>query len=280
MIFLQQPAPLVTPAPTDLCVVSRRDEILINPEAPDRPVHEYATLPACGVDAGHPLHLGLLDGRRCWARELAPADDKPLPPGWAWAEVRAQTEMWDPAYFQAVCCARQLLWWTATHHHCGRCGTPLEDSDRERARRCPSCGELAFPSQAPAVIVAVVRDDRILLAHNRNFRPGFYSVIAGFVDPGENLEQAAAREVREETGLEITDLRYVASQPWPFPNSLMLGFTARYRSGEICVDGREIEAAEWFARDALPPIPRPGTLSRRLIGLWQNGEIARSASAG
>jgi NAD+ diphosphatase len=280
MIFLQQPAPLVIPAPTDLCVVSRRDEILVNLEAPARPVHEYATLPAFGVDARRLLHLGLLDGRHCWASELAAADDQPLPPGWAWAEVRALMGTWEPAYFQAVCCARQLLWWTATRRHCGRCGTPIEDSGQERARCCPSCGELAFPSAAPAVIVAVVRDDRILLAHNRNFRPGFYSVIAGFVDPGENLEQAAAREVREETGLEIANLHYVGSQPWPFPNSLMLGFTARYRSGEICVDGREIEAAAWFARDALPAVPRPGTLSHRLIEFWKNGDTAQWVPAG
>ena len=280
MIFLQRTAPLVTPAPTDLCMVPRRDEILVNLKAPTRPVHEYAMLPAFGDDARPPLHLGLLDGRRCWACQPVPVDDPPLPAGWSWVEVRALMGTWEPAYFQAVCCARQLLWWTATRRHCGRCGTLLEDSGQERARRCPSCGEVAFPSAAPAVIMAVVRDDRILLAHNRNFRPGFYSVIAGFVDPGENLEQAAAREVREETGLEIADLRYVGSQPWPFPNSLMLGFTARYRSGEICVDGREIEAAAWFARDALPTVPRPGTLSHRLIELWKNSGTAGSASAG
>lgn len=138
----------------------------------------------------------------------------------------------------------------------------------ENAKKCPSCNALFFPTLSPAVIVAVTRGDQLLLAHNRNFRPGMFSLLAGFVDPGETLEQTAIREVREEVGIEIGALRYVTSQPWPFPNSLMLGFRAQHMSGELVVDGKEIEQAGWFTREALPEIPRAGTVARLIIDAW------------
>lgn len=144
----------------------------------------------------------------------------------------------------------------------------MVESPDERARRCPNCSAVYFPSVSPAVIVAVTRGDELLLAHNRNFRPGMFSILAGFVDPGETLEQAVVREVREESALEIGDVHYVKSEPWPYPNSLMLGFRARHVSGEIQVDGKEIEVAGWYKRTALPEIPRPGSLARFLIDQW------------
>jgi NAD+ diphosphatase len=168
----------------------------------------------------------------------------------------------------AVSCARELQAWQSRSRFCGCCGTPTVVVTDERARKCPSCNALFFPTISPAVIVAVTRGDQILLAHNRNFRPGMFSLLAGFVDPGETLEQAAIREVREEVGIEIGALRYVTSQPWPFPNSLMLGFRAQHERGEIFVDGKEIEQAGWYSRDALPEIPRVGTVARLIIDAW------------
>lgn len=144
----------------------------------------------------------------------------------------------------------------------------LEDAQDETARKCPGCGTAFFPSSAPAVIVAVTKGSQILLAHNSHFSPTLFSVIAGFVDPGETLENTVAREVREEVGLEVKDIRYVASQPWPFPNSLMLAFTAEYAAGEVRVDGQEIEKADWFSAKNLPEIPRKGTVARLLIDRW------------
>lgn len=150
----------------------------------------------------------------------------------------------------------------------------MEELTTERAMRCSKCGNLSYPSAHPAVIVAVTRGDKILLAHNRNFRPGLFSLLAGFVDPGETLEHAVAREVREEVGIEIEDIRYQRSQAWPFPNSLMMGFRATYRSGEIKADGVEIEEAGWYKRDALPETPKPGTVAYELISAWLRESMA------
>lgn len=134
--------------------------------------------------------------------------------------------------------------------------------------RCPSCGLLAFPVVSPAVIVLVRKGEQILLAANRTFRGGMYSILAGFVEPGENIEETLHREVFEEVGIHVKNLRYVASQPWPFPHSLMIGYTAEWESGEIQPDGDEILDAGWYSADDLPPIPPPLSIAGRLINDW------------
>ena len=134
--------------------------------------------------------------------------------------------------------------------------------------RCPDCGLLSFPRLAPAVIVLVTRGEEALLARGRNFPLPMYSCLAGFVEPGETLEEAVHREVREEVGVALADVRYVASQPWPFPHSLMLGFTATWAGGDIVIDPTEIMDAQWFGRDAVPMIPPAMSIARRLIDGW------------
>lgn len=160
---------------------------------------------------------------------------------------------------------RQLLNWDRTHRFCGACGEPTRRLEEEPARRCPRCGELFYPRLSPAVIVRITRGDRIMLAHNKNFPEGVFSHIAGFVEAGENLEQALRREVREEVGLELEDIRFFGAQPWPMPHSLMTAFTARCPEGDPRPDGREILDARWFDREALPGMPAPGSIAWDMI---------------
>ena len=165
--------------------------------------------------------------------------------------------------------AVQIVTWDRTHQYCGQCATPTEALTSERARRCPACGQTSFPRLSPAVIIAIVRrdehGDRILLARNHRFPPGRYSVVAGFVEPGESLEACAHREVFEEVGIRIKNVRYFGSQPWPFPNSLMLGFTAEYESGEIRLEESELADAQWFSIGNFPSLPPRMTIARKLI---------------
>ena len=161
--------------------------------------------------------------------------------------------------------ATQLLDWQKNHRYCGRCGTPTNRLPTEYAMACTSCGLLVYPRISPAVMVLIERDDEILLARGPNSRAGVFSALAGFVEAGETLEQCAHREVREEVGLEIANLHYFHSQPWPFPDSLMIAFFADYVSGEITPDPSEIEAAAWFPRNVLPPLPDPMSIARQLI---------------
>ena len=161
--------------------------------------------------------------------------------------------------------ARQRLEWDRDHRYCGRCGTPMQDKGDERARTCPACQHLCFPRINPAIIVGIRRGDAILLCRNRRFPGSMHSIVAGFVDVGETLEQTVEREVAEEVGLRVRNIRYFGSQSWPFPSGLMLGFTAEAEPGEIKVDGDEIVEADWYTAANLPTIPRPGSISRRII---------------
>ena len=161
---------------------------------------------------------------------------------------------------------KPVLEWLATRKYCSVCGNLLEDHEQEEARFCPNCRMLFFPKISPAVIVLVKRDDgRILLAHNQRFKHKVYSMIAGFVEPGETAEDAVRREVREEVGLEIKNIQYKYSQSWPFPDSLMLGFTAEYASGQLSPDGEEIVDANFYSIDDLPPLPGKSSIARRII---------------
>jgi len=165
--------------------------------------------------------------------------------------------------------------WRKESRYCGSCGSLNRDADTgEVARQCPACGRLEFPRISPAVITIITNNKgEALLAHNKKFASGIYSLIAGFNEAGESLEATVAREIKEEVNIEVTDIRYIRSQPWPFPNSLMLGFTAHYNGGELREDGVEIEDAKWFSRDSLPDLPGNGSVSRYLIGLWLDGKL-------
>ncbi len=216
-------------------------------------------------DGDGPRHfLGVFEGIGCWAADLDGGDH----PDVGFQNLMALAANLDEDEWTVAGRAVQLAEWDRTHRFCGRCATPTEVSPGERARRCPACGLLAFPRLAPAVIVVVERDGKALLARNKSFPIPMYSAIAGFVEPGETLESAVAREVHEEVGITIGDIAYVSSQPWPFPHSLMIGFTARWVDGDIAVDGTEIVDAQWYGPDDLPMIPPPLSIARRLIDGW------------
>ena len=161
--------------------------------------------------------------------------------------------------------AIQLLDWKKNHRYCGKCGAPTLKKSDEFAMLCPACDLTLYPRISPSVMVLISREAEILLARCPHFRPGVFSALAGFVEAGETLEQCAVREVREEVGIEIANLRYFKSQSWPFPDSLMVAFFADYAGGDIKPDPAEIEAAAWFSRGALPALPDPVSIARQLI---------------
>jgi NAD+ diphosphatase len=250
-----------------LVVAVRGTEVALTETDPDR-----------GPDPSRiqALFVGTVGGRHCWAVDV---DHAALDTGVAadpqFVDLMRLFGEVDESTWAAAGRAVQLVEWARCHGYCGRCGTETVESPDERARRCPRCGLLAFPRLAPAVIMLVERDDgRALLARNARWRGEMYSCLAGFVEPGETVEDAVRREVREEVGIAIDGLRYHGSQPWPFPHSLMLGFHARYDGGEINCDGGEIADARWFEPDDLPDLPGPISIARWLINDW----VARSRS--
>lgn len=248
------------------------DKLLVHPAGDAADLLLARDLRELGLAALRRLPLGYLqdaEERRiaCYAAELDP--ETPLPNGLLADGLRGLYPHLGDFWFQLAGRAIQIVDWDRTHQFCGRCGAPLEAMPSERAKKCPACGLVAYPRLSPAIIIAVTRatpeGKRLLMARNHRFPPGRYSIIAGFVEPGETLEECAAREVMEEAGIQIANVRYVASQPWPFPNSLMLGFTADYAGGEIVLEESEIADAGWFAADAMPQLPPKMSISRRLI---------------
>lgn len=213
-------------------------------------------------DPENALHVGELDGLPCYAADVP---QHPEIPGCEATPLRTIFQLAGAATFALAGRASQLLDWQNNHRFCGQCGSPTAMKAGELAMQCRSCGLLAYPRISPAVMVLVRDGNRLLLGRSPHFKPGVFSALAGFVEPGETLEECAAREVREEVGVEIGNLRYFNSQPWPFPNSLMVAFFADYAGGTITPDPNEIEAAEWFPLDALPILPEPISISRRLI---------------
>ncbi len=171
----------------------------------------------------------------------------------------------DVALFQLAGRGVQLAEFYRSHHFCGYCGRKMVHSKTELACLCPQCKERYYPQIAPCVIVAIRRGEEILLAQHQRHRGNMYTVLAGFVEVGETLEQAVAREVMEESNIHIKNLRYISSQPWPFPHSLMMAFMAEYADGELRHDPKELRDAGWFRYDQLPILPPPGTVARRLI---------------
>ena len=171
----------------------------------------------------------------------------------------------DDDYFALAGKALQILHHRREHIYCSKCATPMEDRSEELARVCPSCGFICFPRVSPAVIMSVVKDDHILLGRSPHFTKDMYSTLAGFVEAGETLEEAVAREVLEETNIVVEKVNYVTSQPWPFPHSVMIGYSAQYKEGKIKIDRKELEDAGWYHYKDLPKLPSRITIARLLI---------------
>lgn len=243
--------------------VFRGNELLIS-STPPVVLPRAAGLDALELGLGRTLYLGGLAGASCFCGE-AQARTEP-PEGWAWQSLRGLFGVLDEALFALAGRALQLLAWDRTHQFCGACGTPTQPRTSERARECPACGLLAYPRLAPAVMCLARRGAReLLLARSPHFAQGMYSALAGFVEPGETLEQCVEREVREEVGIRVRNLRYFGSQSWPFPHSLMIAFFAEHAGGEIAIDRAEIEDARWFDISDLPRLPARISIARKLI---------------
>jgi len=246
----------------DLWFVMRKGEMLLKKNGDAYAIPCQADLHIERHHLVHSQYFGMLDGRSCFTAEL---NDDALPDGF---ELKGMGELFlllENELILVAGCAAQLIRWGDAHRFCGRCGKPTKDLSEERAKKCSPCDLIYYPRLSPAIIVAVIKKDKIILARSGRYPVDFYSVLAGFVEPGETLEECVAREVYEEVGIVVKNIRYFGSQPWPFPDSLMLGFTAEYESGNIKIDGTEIADAKWFGADALPNIPPDVSIARHLI---------------
>lgn len=210
---------------------------------------------------GDLLFFGTLEDKLCFVGEY----NGDIPNGYKTEHLRTTYTVFGEEIFAIARHAFHIGYWHRTSRFCGICGSPTEIHPNENAKMCTACKHIIFPGISPAVIMAIVRDNTILLARARNFTRPIFSTLAGFVEPGETLEQCIHREIMEEVGIEVKNLRYFGNQPWPFPNSLMIGFTAEYAGGEISLNDGELLEAGWFDKDHLPPGPDKMSIAHRLI---------------
>lgn len=227
-------------------------------ELPDFTREQVRTL-----DLTDTVFIGFYSGRPCYC---AGWNDKEVPDGCQYVNLRKLLVSVSPGFWEVTGYAKQIHDCHVNFKYCGKCGRETMAKNDEQGRFCDTCRLTFYPRISPAIITAVVKDDKILLARGVNFpNKKMFSVLAGFVDPQERLEDCVRREVFEETGIRVRKVRYFNSQPWPFPDSLMIGFTAEYESGHISIDKQEIAEAKWFKADALPLVPGTPTLSGELI---------------
>ncbi|MFO1313131.1 MAG: NAD(+) diphosphatase [Burkholderiales bacterium] len=207
--------------------------------------------------------LGMLDGRACLAIDAS--DDAPEPAGMRYLGLRSLFFKVPEELLAIAGRAFQVVDFDRTHRFCGRCGTPTRTRANERAKECPACALTVYPRVSPAMMVLVTRGKELLLARASRFTTGMFSALAGFVEPGETIEDCVRREVREEVGVEVDNITYFASQSWAFPHSLMIAYTATWAGGDIRIDDAEIAEARWFHVDELPKLPMSVSIARRLI---------------
>lgn len=249
--------PDADPGGEGVLVLMKGGEMLVNWEG------ESPVLPEGSAQAGSSLYIGQWDGRPCrvlpWEKDAAP------PPGCTAESLLANEPRLTPDFLTLGGVAGQILHWEKNSRRCSRCGGETERLPGEWGKRCAGCGYDHFPHIHPCVIVLVRRPGEVLLTRKANWPAGRYSLVAGFLDFGECLEEAVVREVREETGVEVRDVRYAGSQSWPFPSQIMAGFTAEYAGGEVKVEEKELEDARWFPVGALPQLPPRRSIARWLL---------------
>lgn len=239
------------------------NKLLVRPEGNVSQIPNLISLTEIGLEPVRTQFLGTLNEQPCYSAELP--KDAIAPNGMSLQGLRELYGTLDEQLYALSGRAIQILEWDRTHQYCGHCATPTIQLSHERAKRCPKCGLVNYPRLSPAIIVLVSRGEELLLARAPRFPPGMYSLLAGFVEPGESLEETVVREVREEVGIEVKDIHYFGSQPWPFPNSLMIGFTATYASGDIVIEPQELVDAAWFSKHNLPQVPPKLSIARKLI---------------
>jgi len=247
--------------------------LMFDDEQGDRVVPVLRCFSETGVRFGFKNYLGTWSGQHCFAVWIP--ESEPLPPHYFLCGLRELALHMPEQMFMLAGRGLQVVEWDRSHQFCSCCGTATVNHDKDRAKLCPACGYIQYPRLAPCVIVLIKRGKQLLLARSPRFPEGVFSTLAGFIEPGETVEDAVHREIFEEVGLRVKNLQYKASQPWPFPHSLMIGFHAEFDGGEIYVDNEEIVEAHWFDAQSLPNIPPKGTISRHLIDIYLNTENER-----
>ena len=264
MLFLPAVAPPPTLSNDAWWFLFHGDRLLVEVRGVGVAIPRWSSTEVAGLSRIRTQYLGTLDGSPCYSGELA---GEVGPEGTSFRALRPLLGVLPEEMFSLAGRAFQVMDWDRTHLYCGKCGGRTDPLEGERARTCAACGLHFFPRVTPAIIVAVVRNGKILLAQSSRFPAAFYSVLAGFVEPGETFEECVRREIHEEVGIEVENLRYFGSQPWPFPHSLMVGFTASYAGGDLVLEEKEIVRAGWFDPEEVLRlrIPHHGTIARRLI---------------
>ncbi len=245
------------------CCIFHGGRVFIARDGSGRPAIPRIDIAAHGLSLEGAHYLGMLDDLPCYGLSL-PHDTR-LPQQLELLGLRALILEGDELPAAVAGQAFQILEWARTHRHCGACGAPTLPHAADRALECPDCRLVFYPRIAPVMMALVHRDGELLLTRKPGYAPGRYTVVAGFVEAGESLEQCLAREVKEEVGVDIRNPRYFGSQPWPFPNSLVMAFSAEWAAGEVVPDPGELEDARWFPLDALPDLPETVHISRQLI---------------
>lgn len=258
------------PTPPDgdaVWIPYRGGDLLVKMEEPRRGrLLRTADLAGLSLPVVRSQYVGTLDGVACIAAELA--EGAPELDGHRYAGLRVVHSWLAQAEFSAASLGFQVQYWDRSHRFCPGCGQAISLKEKERAKHCSSCERDFYPPVVPAIIVRIERGDSILMTRQSRFPKGMYGLVAGFVEAGETLEGCVEREVLEETGVRVKNIRYFGSQPWPFPHQMMVGFTAEHASGDIVVDTNELEEARWFDRNAMPMLPPSISIARQLVDDW------------
>ena len=258
--LLTPPDPLSEPA---LWLAFRKSQLFVYPCKSGTELPYCRNLNEYGLKPARTQYLGTYAGKHCYAVEIPEVD--PVPAGWVLMGLRDAFAQFEETL--AALCGRafQILDWDRNHQYCSRCGTPTALRTDERSRTCSTCEFTSYPPISPAIMILIIDGRKMLLGRRAIWPEKRYSALAGFVEPGETLEDTVRRETKEEVGIDVKNIRYFGSQPWPFPHSLMIAFTAEYAGGEVTPDGNEIAEAHWFEPDNLPKLPPSISISRRLI---------------